>query len=59
MPQTRARRQRQLFEEQSAAPAACLPPAVQEQLRQSLVHWLQALAKVIREEEDGDEQDHR
>jgi hypothetical protein len=31
---------------------------VQEQLRQALVQWMQALAKRIREE-DGDEQDHR
>jgi hypothetical protein len=54
MPQIRVRRQRQLFEEQPAAPG-CLPPDVQEQLRQALVHWLQALAKAIREEEDGDE----
>lgn len=55
MPQIRVRRQRQLFEEQPAAPAACLPPDVQEQLRQALVHWLQVLAKAIREQEDGDE----
>ena len=55
MPQIQVRRQRQLFEEQPAAPAACLPPDVQEQLRQALVHWLQALAKAIREQEDGDE----
>lgn len=55
MPQIRVRRQRQLFEEQPAAPAACLPPDVQEQLRQALMHWLQALAKAIREEQDGDE----
>jgi hypothetical protein len=55
MPQVRVRRQRQLFEEQPPAPAACLPPEVQEQLRQALVHWLQALAKAIREEEDGNE----
>jgi len=55
MPQIRVRRQRQLFEEQPAAPAACLPPDVQEQLRQALVHWLQALAKAIREEEDDNE----
>jgi hypothetical protein len=32
---------------------------VQEQLRQSLVQWMQALAKTIRAEEAGDEQDHR
>lgn len=55
MPQLRVRRQRQLFEQQPAAPAACLPPDVQEQLRQTLVHWLQALAKTIHEEESGNE----
>jgi hypothetical protein len=31
---------------------------VQEQLRQALVHWMQALAKMIHEE-NCDEQDHR
>jgi hypothetical protein len=31
---------------------------VQEQLRQALVQWMQALAKMIHEE-GGDEQDHR
>jgi hypothetical protein len=31
---------------------------VQEQLRHTLVQWMQALAKLIREE-DGHEQDHR
>ena len=55
MPQIRVRRQRQLFEQQPAAPAACLPPDVQAQLRQVLVHWLQALAKAIHEQESGDE----
>lgn len=58
MPQTRARRQRQLFEERSAVPAVRLPVEVQERLRQALVQWMQALAKMIHEE-DGDEQDHR
>jgi hypothetical protein len=53
MPQRLARRQRQLFEEPAAA------PAVQERLRQTLVQWMQALAKTIRKEEAGDEQDHR
>ena len=39
-------------------PTVRLPLEVQEQLRQALVQWMQALAKMIREE-DGDEQDHR
>jgi hypothetical protein len=58
MPQTRVRRQQQLFEEPPAVPAVPLPRDVQEQLRQALVQWMQALAKLIREE-DGHEQDHR
>jgi hypothetical protein len=58
MPHPRARRQRQLFEELPAAAVVRLPRDVQEQLRQALVHWIHALAKVIREE-DNDEQDHR
>ena len=59
MLQLRAGRQRQLFEEPPAAPAVRLPLDVQERLRQALVQWMQALAKTIREEEAGDEQDHR
>jgi hypothetical protein len=59
MPQLRAARQRQLFEEPPAAPPVRLPLEVQKRLRQALVHWMQALAKTIREEEDRDEQDHR
>jgi hypothetical protein len=35
-----------------------LPLDVQERLRQAMVQWMQALAKVIPEEE-SDEQDHR
>jgi hypothetical protein len=58
MPQPRARCQRQLFEEPPAVPAVRLPLDVQEQLRHTLVQWMQALAKLIREE-DGHEQDHR
>ena len=58
MPQTRVRRQQQLFEEAPAVPAVRLPLDVQEQLRQALVHWMRALAKIIHEE-DSDEQDHR
>ena len=58
MPQPQARCQRQLFEEPLAVPAVRLPLSVQEQLRQALVQWIQALAKMIREEND-DEQNHR
>jgi hypothetical protein len=55
MPQLRAKRQRQLFDEAPAVPAVVrLPLEVQEQLRRGLVQWMQALAKRIREE-DGDE----
>jgi hypothetical protein len=58
MPQPRARSQRQLFEEAPAVPAVRFPLEVQEQLRQALVQWMQALAKMVRKEDD-DEQDHR
>ena len=58
MPQLPAGRQRELFEEPTVAPAARLPLDVQERLRQALVQWIQALAKTIREQEVGDEQDH-
>ena len=58
MPQPRAGRQRQLFEEALAVPTVRLPLDVQQQLRQALVQWMQALAKMIHEERD-DEQDHR
>lgn len=58
MPRLRAKRQRQLFEGCAVVPAVRLPLEVQEQLRQALVQWMQAQAKMIREE-DGDEQDHR
>lgn len=59
MPQLRPGRQRQLFEEPPAAPAVRLPLDVQVRLRQALVQWMQTLAKTIREEEAGDDQDHR
>ena len=59
MPQLRAARHRQLFEEPPAAPAVGLPLEVQQRLRQALVHWMQALAKTIHEEEYSDEQDNR
>ena len=58
MSQPRARRQRQLFEERPVVPAVRLPLEVQEQLRQALMQWMQALAKTIHRE-DSDEQDHR
>jgi hypothetical protein len=57
MPQLRrAKHQRQLFEEEvPAVPVRVqLPLSVQEQLRQALVPWMQALAKRIHEE-DGNE----
>lgn len=59
MPQPRAGRQRELFEVPAAVPAARLPLDVQERLRQVLVQWMQELAKTIRQEEAGDEQDYR
>ena len=48
----RAKPQRQLFEEEvPAVPVRVqLPLSVQEQLRQALKHWMQALAKRIHEE---------
>ena len=58
MPQPRAGRQRQLFEETLAVPTVKLPPDVQQQLHQAMVQWMQALAKMSREEESN-EQDHR
>jgi hypothetical protein len=51
----REKRQRQLFEEAPAAHARVhLPVSVQEQLRQTLVQSMQALAKNIHKEV-GDE----
>jgi hypothetical protein len=58
MPQTRVKLQQQLFEEPPAVPTVRLPLDVQQQLRQALIQWMQALAKTIREEDD-DEHDHR
>jgi hypothetical protein len=58
MQQSSARCQQELFQEPPAVPAVRLPLDVQQQLRQVLVRWMQALAKMIREE-DHDEQDHR
>jgi hypothetical protein len=56
MPQLRSKRQqRQLFDESPAVPVAVrFPLSVQEQLRQGLVQWMRALAKMIHEE-GGDE----
>jgi hypothetical protein len=57
MPQLRrTKHQRQLFEEEvPAVPVRVqLPLSVQEQLRQALVQWMQALAKKIHKE-DGNE----
>ena len=52
----RAKPQRQLFEEEvPAVPVRVqLPLSVQEQLRQALNQWMQALAKRIREEADNE-----
>ena len=48
MPQLRRKRQRQLFDEAPTVPAVVrLPLDVQDQLRQALVQWMQALAKRI------------
>lgn len=58
MPQPRANYQGQLFEEPFAVPVPRLPLEVQQQLRQAMVQWMHALAKIIREEESN-EQDHR
>ena len=57
MQQPRARCQQELFQEPPTVPTVRLPLDVQQQLRQALVQWMQALAKMIREE-DGDEQHH-
>ncbi len=54
MTQTRINRQQQLFEEPPAVPAVRLPLDVQEQLRQALVLWMQALAKMIRQKGDDE-----
>jgi hypothetical protein len=47
MPQPRVKRQRQMFEETPTVPAVRLPLDMQAQLRQALVQWMQALAKMI------------
>jgi hypothetical protein len=43
-----------MFEEAPAVPSVRLPLDVQEQLRQALVQWMRALAKMIHKE-NGDE----
>jgi hypothetical protein len=58
MTQPRAGHQGQLFEDPPKVLAVRLPPGVQEQLRHALVQWMQAMAKMIHEE-DGNEQNHR
>ncbi len=58
MQQSRAKYQRQLFEEPRAVLAVKFPGDVQEQLRQALMQWLRAVAKMMRKE-GSDEQDHR
>ncbi len=58
MQQSRAKYQRQLFEETRAVPTVRFPRDVQEPLRQALAQWLRAVAKRLREEA-GDEQDQR
>jgi hypothetical protein len=57
MPKPQAKRQQQLFEETPALPDIRFPPDVQQQLRQALMQWMQALAKRI-QTEDSNEQDH-
>jgi hypothetical protein len=52
MPQIRVRCQEQLFDEPPTVPVVRLPLDVQQQLRQALVQWMEALAKMIREEDD-------
>ena len=47
-------RQRELFEPTPTSPTPQLPEEVKEQLRQSLVQWLQSLGRAIGKE-DGDE----
>jgi hypothetical protein len=59
MPQPKAIRQRQLFEEPTTVSAVRFPLNVQDQLRQALVQWMRELAKTSRKEECDDEQDHR
>jgi len=43
-----------MFEEPPAVPAILLPLEAQQQLRQALVQWMQAVIKIIREEDDDE-----
>ena len=43
----------------AARSPARFPPDVQDQVRQALVQWMQALAKTIQKKEHDNEQDHR
>jgi hypothetical protein len=54
MPQAGVRRQQQLLEEPLDVPIVRLPLDVQQQLRQALVQWMQALGRMIREEGDDE-----
>ena len=54
MPQPQAKLQLDLFDEPPALPGARLPLEVQQQLRQVLVQWMQAVAKIIREENNDE-----
>jgi hypothetical protein len=59
MRELRATRQPRLFDPPvPTRPTVRLPPDVQEQLRQALVHWMQALATMMHAE-DGDDRHHR
>ena len=58
MQQSRARGQQELFQEPPAVPAVRLPLDVQQQLRQALMQWMQALAKMIRKEDDDEPHHH-
>ena len=50
--------QRNLFDEPPADPGIRLPLEVQQQLRQALVQWMQAVAKIIREERNNEQDQH-
>jgi hypothetical protein len=57
MQQRRVKRQKELFEPTPAVVTLQLPKEIQEQLRQSLVQWMQSLGKGLGKEA-SDEQDH-
>ena len=56
MSQPQARLQRNLFDEPPGDPGIRLPLEVQQELGQTLMQWMNAVAKMIREE-GNDEQD--